>query len=145
ANREFGATHRPKIRIRRIFLLENLEAGKRPKICILAANIGATDATLVELGWGISTSTEYPPDASPSPLLQPMKIIPGKQAKIDVEGAEALGAMDLIAANDGFFYIVGVINYTDDQKNLRATSFARRYSETRRRFVVVADDHPESD
>jgi hypothetical protein len=145
ARAEFIASHRPRLRIRRIFPIAPFRFNEAPRIRILAANIGDTAANVFEYGWEIYTDIYYTPPALPIPFPQSLKVPPGKQINIDFVGPVALTAENATAALDGWIFIVGIINYMDDQGIIRATSFARRYSTQHNRFVPVGHEHRESD
>ena len=145
ARKEFISTHRPQIRIRRIFPITPFAANAAPQIRILAANIGTTDATVFEIGWDIYTDMDAIPEATPTPNPAPWKIPPGKQASIDIVAPNPLTGEQAAYAREGWIFIVGIINYWDDQGAVRATSFARQFSTRRNRFIPVDDLHRESD
>lgn len=144
ARAEFISTHRPKLRIRRIFPITPFAANEAPRIRILAANIGDTKATVFEFGCEIYTDVNHLPGAIPAPIAA-LEVPPGKQISIEFTGGAVLDFATADAARDGWIFVVGIINYADDQGVVRSTAFARRYSSSRNRFIPVADDYPESD
>jgi hypothetical protein len=140
---EFVATHRPKLRIRRIFLREPLAINQTIKIRILAANIGANDATINGLGLAIYVGDAVP-NAEPRPYPE-QRIPAGKWAAIDGEGP-VFSIIESTAFNQGnILHAIGTINYGDANNIERATAFARSYDLSRKRFVPLPDTHPESD
>lgn len=144
ARKEFISTHRPKLRIRRIFPLAPFAENEVPRLRLLAANIGDTKASIIEYGWEIYTDRDYTPAATPIPRGA-WEVPAGKQISIDFTGATVLDFVTASNARDGWIYIVGVINYADDEGVVRTTAFARRFSSDRGRFVPLDDDQKESD
>jgi hypothetical protein len=90
-NREFIATHRPRIRIREI---ETGGLAQQPHVAtIRAANVGATEARVVAMGIDIFVGSPF--DATPKPFQPPRMVAPGQELKLDVQGGRPLTATEL--------------------------------------------------
>jgi hypothetical protein len=144
SRREFLSTHRPKLRIRRIFLRDPLAINQVIQIRMLVVNVGDTDATLDELGLAAYVG-DAQVAAEPTPYPTQRPIPPGNQAIIDWNGPVYSVIDSAHLAQGGWLHALGVINYRDDIQIIRTTAFARRYVPSLRRFVPVPANHPESD
>jgi hypothetical protein len=153
-NREFAATHRPRIRVAYI-KINQLEAGQHPAGEIWAINIGDGDAEITELGvdifWrridmagtGMFRAT---PGLSP---FGPLMIAPGQQVNIGIKGGQTL-RQEIINGIRGspnieerpwlHLCVVGTIHYLDANRTHRLTSFFRIYNPDRLRFMRAPDD-----
>jgi hypothetical protein len=142
-NREFIATHRPKLRIRRIVPNRPFVPGQRATASIEVANIGTSEATVEQLGIDIFITDPF--NAAPVPIAR-TPIPPGKQAIFEVVG-QNLTQVDITRIETGadWLRLMGVIAYSDANLTPRNTSFARRYDHIWFRFRNLPDDDPEAD
>jgi hypothetical protein len=158
AQKEFIASHRAKMRIRRITVVRPPdipnEAGlpirplfpdHRVSVRIEAANIGDTQANVYEMG--IDVYTPGPFNAAPQPYPGIPPVLPGQEVQMTASGARPISEAEIDAVEAGALELrlLGIINYRDDNGVIRSTSFARVYSRALGRFVKVADDDPEAD
>jgi hypothetical protein len=152
-NREFAATHRPRIRV--AYIRPNpLQPGQQATAQIWAINVGDGDAEITELSADIfvrridtaGTGTIVAPIV-PYPGLPP--ISPGQQANIDIRGRAALMQQEINGINgspnageDPWLHLcaVGTIHYLDANRTHRLTSFFRIYNPNRLRFMRAPDD-----
>lgn len=161
AREEFIATHRPKLRIRRIGGVDYSRKDKAPTAKIYVANVGDTDAFLFEIG--VDIYVRPPVNAPYRPIITgftdplphgPTRIPPGKQAIIDVSGRLPLTINDIAkipyGAQDGItLCALGVLNYRDGSKDgapvERSTGFFRIFRPDKGRFYAAPEDDPEAD
>jgi hypothetical protein len=157
-NREFAATHRPKIRVAYI-KIGPLQATLHPTAEIWAINIGDTDARIIEMGADI-----FPRrigfaglaliGAAPKPYPDVPRVAPGQQANLQVRGGlpltqqiidgihgqQAPGVANLGVVRTIDLCVVGTIHYLDDNGTRRLTSFFRIYNPDRLRFKRAPED-----
>jgi hypothetical protein len=99
-NREFGATHRPRVRIAYI-RLNPLQAGVHATAEIWATNIGDGDAQIIEIGADIfvrrkNMAGTAAMGATPRPYPVP-RVAPGQQANLQVRGGLPISSKQLMA------------------------------------------------
>jgi hypothetical protein len=153
-NREFAATHRPRIRIAYI-KIEPLQAGQHPVGEIWAINVGDGDAEITDLGLDVfwrridmaGTGVFHTP---PSPYPSgPVMIGPGQQAIIRIRGRPALRQEIINGIRRSpnieqqpwlHLCVVGTIHYLDANRTHRLTSFFRIYNPDKLRFMRAPDD-----
>jgi len=159
AQKEFIASHRPKIRIRRITVISPqdipndgtglpippLLPNRRVSVRIEAANIGDTQASVYEMG--IDIYIPGPFNAAPNPYPGIPPVLPGQEVQMTASGARPISdaEIDAIEVGTSELRLLGIINYRDDNGVIRSTSFARVYNRALSRFINVADDDPEAD
>jgi hypothetical protein len=112
---------------------------------ILAANIGDTDAIIIQLG--LSVYFQGAVADAPPVDVQTIRIRPGMQGQLDAEGIVNLTQEEgwNFAQHRVWLRILGIINYRDERGIIRSTAFSRFYDHGMRRFVPVPNDDPESD
>lgn len=146
ARQEFVASHRPKLRIRRITPNRPFLFGVPISIVIEVANIGDTQATIFEVGIDVyANGSDF--DAAPRPQPSGPPVPAGKEARMTTTVRQSLSKAQIDAIELGTLELrlLGVINYRDDNGTIRATSFARLYDRTLRRFIKVSEDDQEAD
>jgi hypothetical protein len=130
-NKEFLATHRPKIRVKNVWLLNEFWYDHPLNMRVVCVNYGTTDAQLIDYGVDFLTvrrGVSLPPDhqfafrrtistilnsgiSGPFPdLVQPID----QGTEIAVRNGEA------------DFYCIGYLHYLDRANNPRTTAFCRR-------------------
>ncbi|WP_158754944.1 hypothetical protein [Dyella sp. S184] len=144
---EFAASHRPKIRIRRI---DNMVFAIDQPITatIQVSNVGETNAKIFSVG--IDIFFRYPPggaeefDATPNTLIQ--VVPPGMGASIDVK-CRNLKNIEVEQFKAGIYELcaLGHIAYEDGAGIKRNTSFFRIYDRTSSRFVAAPNDPRQGD
>jgi hypothetical protein len=147
ANKEFIASHRPRIRVRRItpiggLLLPNTQLN----FLVEAANIGDTKATVVEVGMDVYVAGE-PFNAVPRPYPNFPPLIAGKEVRMTITTLRALSEaqIDAIEVGTSEWRLLGIINYADDNGVMRSTSLARVYNRAMGRFIPVTEHDPDAD
>jgi hypothetical protein len=159
AQKELIASHRPKIRIRRITAIRPvgipvvdtgrpnsaLLPGNRVSVVIEAANVGDTDATVFEMG--IDIYVPGPFNAAPQPYPGIPPVAPGQDVRMTASGGRLISEAEIDAIEVGTLELrlLGIINYRDDNGVVRSTSFARKYDRALGRFANVPDDDAEAD
>jgi hypothetical protein len=115
-------------------------------VLIEAANIGDTDARIIEMGIDVYVANRTF-NAAPRPYLQDTVIPAGKQANVQAQGGQRLTLADVqnYQAKSLTLRLLGIINYTDDIGTLRTTSFCREYSYRTKRFMLLGKDDPDAD
>jgi hypothetical protein len=144
-NKEFIASHRPRIRIRRIHF-SHFTLNESIQIRVQAANIGETNAKILAMGVDIyNPGLKY--DASPKEIFDLPEIPPGKEAHLDflVRRPWSQGQIDALKNDKLPVWLLGIIVYEDGNKTVRDTSFVRVYSPSFERFINAPDSHPEID
>lgn len=146
-NKEFIATHRPRLRFRRAFNVR-LVHGQRAQASLEIANVGDTDATIIAVGIDIFFRIHDParPDhfsAVPQPWKGMALVKAGQEMRAEINGGAALTGADLAEILDpeveGDLCLLGVVNYRDNNGTLRSTAFFRVYSDSGKRFVRASD------
>lgn len=123
ARAEFISTHRPTIRLRRIKPILPIRPNERIEALIEAANIGATIATIFEIGVDIYVANQ---PFNARPVSVPIVMVePGKQANINVRGQQLSQSQIANMGSGPGLRMLGIINYRDDNGAIRTTSFAR--------------------
>lgn len=143
---EFIATHRPKIRVRRIIPTGALLPDAEINLIIEAANIGDTAATIIEIGMDVYIAGT-PFNAIPRPYPNFPPAGPGKEARTTFATRRMLSEADIDAIEVGTaeWRLLGIINYTDDNGVMRSTSLARVYNRAMGRFIPVTEHDPDTD
>jgi hypothetical protein len=152
-NREFAATHRPKLRIVYI-ILGPLQAGLNPTAIIWITNIGDGTARVIEIGAdifprriGIAGMAIFHAPPMPIPPIPPVE--PGQQINITIQGSGILTPQiitditnDIVAPlrPNTELCAVGTIHYLDANHTRRFTGFFRIYNHRRVRFMHAPDD-----
>jgi len=146
AREEFIASHRPRIRINRIFPIEKLFPNTQTRLIIEAANIGDTKATITEVGFDIYIEGQ-PFNAIPQPYPGSEPVPPGKEARMTAFSNRMLSEAEINAIETGIseWRLLGIVNYTDDNGVMRSTSFMRVYNRAMSRFVKVTEYDPDYD
>ncbi|HEY1723591.1 MAG TPA: hypothetical protein VGG27_20265 [Magnetospirillaceae bacterium] len=144
---EFLSSHRPKIKIRYIaFPAPSYNA--IPVAEIRAANVGESDAKILELGVDIFTYIPTEPektvfDARPESMSEEVIVMPGKEAAIGIKakrGVYSSEEVSKIQRKELQLRIVGIITYTDSTGIQRSSSFSRIYDPDIRRFRRVDEN-----
>lgn len=131
ARAQFLATHRPKIRIKNVWLLNEFWYDHPLNVRVVCVNHGTTDAQLIDYGVDfllVRHGGALPPDhpfafrRAKSTVLKPgiSGPFPDLVQPID-EDTE-------IAVRNGKadFYCIGYLHYMDGSKNVRTTAFCRQ-------------------
>jgi len=146
ARDEFNASHRPRIRIRRIRTLQP-QVGKNHRATIEAANIGDTVAQIAAIGVDIFPRIPGHPepepfDARPMVQVNPVTVGVGQQADLNVMGGRPLTNAQVLRIQEGAAEscLLGIIQYRDARGALRLTSFFRIYERHRARFRRAPQD-----
>jgi hypothetical protein len=139
--REFVATHRPRIRIRRIGDI-GIKSGHQVTAKIEAANTGETKASVFEIGFDIFINGSAF-SAVPIKLGNAIDVITGKQADIAVRGGLPLSQTDInnIFIGAAELCILCIIRYKDDLGIDRQTSVFRIYNAIHRKFMPAPPVH----
>ncbi|MBU2519195.1 MAG: hypothetical protein KKB57_16545 [Proteobacteria bacterium] len=154
--RTFFATHRPKLIIRRI-VVEFDKKGEEGKngIFFVIYNVGNTDAHIIEY---LVHTKPIKGALPPTPQYRGYEMVktdilvrPGstQEMKIGMDRIEA-GLMEMIGRTRQLVpemlpekmhdeYLVGYINYRDNNGNIRQTAFCRKYDFGTKRFTRVDD------
>jgi len=150
-NKEFVATHRPRIRVQYV-VSSALTIGQVPSAEIHALNFGESNAIFQQIGVDIFTRTKNLPNtgqfnSTPKPWIE--IVLPGKDAKMSVHGALPLikEKIDGILNGNLELCLLGIINYTDGNQIMRSTSFFRIFDPKRGRFIRASqnDEYAEWD
>jgi hypothetical protein len=143
ARTEFISTHRPRLRVRRITVIQPIVPNQRCGANIEIANIGDTKATIVEFGIDIYGES-YPFSAVPT--AQQIVVKAGAQVNFAVVG-QILTQDRIHAIAEGMekLRVLGIANYRDDNGVMRSTSFARVYDPGVRWFVKIPPGDQEAD
>jgi hypothetical protein len=146
AREEFLSTHRPKIRIKAVFVMNQfVNYEEQIVIRVVCVNAGATDATLVSYGiipMVIPNGTPLPPDLK----------IPNIPVQSAIPSGIAISLQDYFYAiteneevrmrrEEANLYCLGYLHYLDGLGLSRLTSFCRRLviEGSRGRFVATND------
>jgi hypothetical protein len=152
-NREFAATHRPRIRVAYIKLFP-LQPGHPASAELWAINIGDGHAQIIEIGADIfvrriDTAGIAIFSATPTPYPGIPLIAPGEQVNLNIRGGtprrveEINGILGSPNINEPPWLqlcAVGTIHYLDANRTRRLTSFFRIYNPDRLRFMHAPDD-----
>lgn len=143
ARAEFISTHRPKIRIKHVWLVA-LGSNHPVTVEIVYANVGDAKAAVSCIGMDfnvINTDTQLPPGMTPPerPYIKYPEI--GMGVTMSTGNVISLGRLDedrVADINDGKKYLCcfGFIEYTDtgpeETRKIRRTAFCRVYQPSRR-------------
>jgi hypothetical protein len=156
AREEFVATHRPILRVRRIWPIGKSEflGNISTEVRIIVANIGQSEAKIASLSSNViferkkAKRAEFQADSATSDYSNgPIVVPPGKQGIINVFSTLDItpGTYNGERGTQYEVMAIGVIEYEDRMGGGYVTGFARMYDPTSNRFRVVADDDPEAD
>lgn len=150
--REFIATHRPKIRIKHVWLVSDIWDGTPVKIDLVITNVGLTDATfnVGTLRFVILPYKHHLPQekdlkaADPYVIKQPV-IGPGMThylPRYEVHAGLSAREVDEIKRGVSQFYIIGTVQYLDAESRVRNTAFCRvlKYSTPEGAHLFKHDD-----
>jgi hypothetical protein len=144
ANDEFVSTHRPKLIVREAYCPLPPPDGACVSIFVTIANIGETDATIVESAVGFDLVTEKRYVCAPrcdkerNDLDVAGPIRPGEAHKFTVTSATRMWdaqAKSTYADPALGFFLVGSVAYKDMIGIRRQVAFWRKYDPASRRFV----------
>jgi hypothetical protein len=144
ANKEFIAAHRPRLRLQRVSNI-NLWGGSSARAILEVANVGDSDARIVEVGVDLFPRSgnpgDFPYNAQPR-QVDTIVIAAGKIAHVDVRGGRAISDNDLGRINDGTLQLclLAAINYLDGSDIPRTVSAFRIYAPGKQRFLLAPDD-----
>ena len=130
ARDEFLSTHRPKIRIKNIWLMNNFGYDSPIEVKVVCVNVGTTDARIIEYGVDflvIRKDATIPPEHKFSFKNSVDTIVkPGVSAPMP-KLSYVLTEQNEIAIRQwkSAFYCVGYLHYLDKLKNARTTAFCR--------------------
>jgi hypothetical protein len=162
AREEFLSTHRPKIRIKHVFLTNDLRAGEIPEIEVVVVNFGSTDARIAECKFGVIVVPEggnLPPNP---PFEYAAGFVPRKGKVLVPSGITVVferreigskisdSTETAILNGRSKLYCFGHVQYTDtsSSERIKNTAFCRALSvdpnqigplNERARFVEVND------
>ncbi len=147
ASAQFIATHRPRLTVRAVFLLETGLPDVGDRLIILVYNKGDTSATMVEVSFYFQISGPrdvYLPQAAVTDPALPEIIRSGHQCQIEAsinstwrewkEIADAAIAQDVGNATRWYVELRVSIAYLDDSGRRRQTSIDRTYDIRHRSF-----------
>jgi len=149
ARQEFLSTHRPKIRIKHVWLMNAFWYDVPVNVRVVCVNVGTTDAQLVDYGVDfliIRRGRSLPPDhqfAFRRVISTVLKAgISGPFPDLDYILTEA-DEID-VRNNAADFYCVGYLHYMDSAGRIRTTAFCRRLVlEGQRSGHFVKVEHPD--
>lgn len=147
---QFLATHRPKLRIRRIDHIV-LAVGQQITAQIEVANIGASEAIIVQLGASVFFRDPTNPNAAQFSAIPADVTVPpipaGKVALVSIRSGQVTTAPDIAAfqARTNELCALGILNYNDPMGVQRSTSFFRIFNHAGNRFVAAPDDPSQGD
>jgi hypothetical protein len=137
ARQEFNATHRPRIRIKHVWLKEQLAVGKEAVVDILYTNVGDAKAIVDNFGVGFTIG----PAGQPIPgrlaldkISMPSEV--GLGITIDLQGVRTgpsfdTGTINSINLGATWLYCFGFVEYYDggpkETQRVKRTAFCRRY------------------
>jgi hypothetical protein len=136
ARSEFLSTHRPKIRVKHVWLLNEVAYDKPIGIRVVCVNCGTTDAVMVDYGIAVMVVKKggsLPPD----PTFPSFKIILRLESGISLpfpDFTHRITEDEEIGLQGGGadLYCFGYVHYRDDVKRLRTTAFCRMLKFTNR-------------
>lgn len=143
ARAEFASSHRPKIRIKHVWLVA-LGSDQPVTVEIIYANVGDARAVVSRIGMDfnvINTDAQLPPGMTPPerPYIKYQEI--GMGVTVSAGNIASLTRLDeerVAAINDGKKHLCcfGFIEYTDigpeETRKIRRTAFCRVYQPSRR-------------
>jgi hypothetical protein len=149
ARAEFISTHRPRVRVRRVYLsafaarfgADNISHGDDVEVEIVIANAGETNAYITNSRYRLYFfQTALPEDDSlfgefPRRIIdQPMTLACGESKRLFVTSKAVMAApppghriMRQLAAEGWHMHIVGLFSYQDDSGTFRETGFLREW------------------
>jgi hypothetical protein len=130
-NKEFIATHRPKIRIKNVWLLNEFWYDHPLKARVVCVNHGESDATIIAYGVDflfVRRGEMLPPD---HPFAFRREVNTRLKAGISGPFPDLIQQIDestevAVRNNKGDFYCIGYLHYTDGLGNPRTTAFCRK-------------------
>jgi hypothetical protein len=135
-NEEFNATHRPKIRLKHLWLTTDIWEGEMVQATAVFVNTGMAPAILLELNFGtyiIKSGRMLPTDPNwikkcTAPLATHAPL--GAGISLEIKGlndGRVLKDADNVALrkNERLLYFAGAIEYRDRQGAIRKTAFCR--------------------
>ena len=150
--REFEATHRPKIRIKHVWLVGDIWDGTTVKIDLVITNVGLSDATF-NVGTLRSVIQPYghhlpqePDLKKPDPYVIKNPVIgPGMThylPRYELHDGLSATQIDEIKRQVSQFYVIGTVQYLDAEKRVRNTAFCRvlKYSPQEGAHLFTHDD-----
>jgi hypothetical protein len=152
ARAEFVATHRPRLVVRFVNLIEEGEKRKRA-IEFTVVNVGLSNASIrgssVNAEFLVLRETRNPHTYPQNDLIAPRRFVPGATDRYTFTTIELVNA-DInelqLGVNSMYLRFYGYIVYEDDMGNSRTTFFARNYNVLSESFGAVDDpDYDNSD
>lgn len=152
---EFNATHRPKVRLKHLWLAEDILPNEPISVNLFVVNNGSADAILQQIG----VRYDIVPLPGPLPINPSIDVArvgngarlqPGLNYEfslIDIGRVISIEEFDSLTDNLCDLYCIGYISYHDAVGRMRITGFCRRLQFERRapiqpdnsRFVPVDD------
>jgi hypothetical protein len=139
AEKQFIASHRPRIRVR---FIQNVTLGEQEpfEVWVTFANIGESNGMITAFGGDIGTKRGFhwePPGlaATPRALDRPPTVASGERESFNIVGSLSSGDILDINHDRITLYAVGEIEYTDTIGVVRRTSFFRVYNPAQSRFT----------
>lgn len=146
AREEFIATHRPRVIVRRVQGPIDDGATGKQTVFVTVVNIGETHAIIEHFGGEILDDSDWSLRPSGEHTLMPLDrdvVLNGGEAHIfHIEAA--LGTVrraNVALSRDQV--VSGALIYRDGNKIARETSFRRRYSRERQRFIRIDNSEDE--
>jgi hypothetical protein len=130
-NKEFIATHRPKIRIKHVWLLNEFGSSEPIRIEVDCVNVGTSDARfidygcdflLVRKGASFPAKHDYAHRRQINTVLKSGITGPFPDLVLPVTQEAELAVRNALAD----FYCVGYLHYMDGANNVRTTAFCRK-------------------
>lgn len=138
---EFISSHRPRLIVRRVRLLNEAKDGEKHVVRYVIANTGGTDAAVVEY----NATADYLPFGRP-PILLPLNLSQDvMEPRFQVRQGAAVEQQTISVTpfkrggNSGYLYFFGYVRYADDTGNIMTTAFCRIYNYSTSRFVPIED------
>lgn len=158
AEGEFLSTHRPRIRVKHLWLQNDIWQKEKVQLRLVIVNHGDTDATIAGINvatWIVHEEQDLPatPPFQPHTILQSARrVLPSGMTYefVDVSDGRVLTDADNGALRDGKsrLFCFGYIDYLDMRGRIRKTAFCKvlklvhpRTYQVNARFV----DHPDPD
>ena len=151
--KEFLATHRPILKIRRIWPTGRSEfMGRRvTEVRTIISNIGTTSAYIVSFSLVVGERDKemriaFQADTDKVLYEENISIAPGKQAIINQSSElDIHPAQYLVTRNGHEVMAIGIVTYRDDAGIERNTGIARVYDPNMHRFKLLDANDPEAD
>ncbi len=131
ARAEFLSTHRPKIRIKHVWLMNEFWYDHPLNVRVVCVNHGTTDAHLIDYSVDfliVRRDSAFPPDyqfpfrRSIVTVLKPGISGPFPDLIQPITESTEIAVRNAVAD----FYCIGYLHYADGSKNIRTTAFCRR-------------------